>query len=205
MNARGFAVTDTTSDAATKDAVLREQVRNANRVGGGVHQLDLNWHLNAGGGTGVEVYYVTNEGRKVAEKIAKAIHEATGLRNRGAKKGDYYFLNATYATAVLVEVGFIDGPDMAIIEKNRAKIADAIATAVTGKAVASSPSASSAPKKSTYTGPSIVEYLDSIGISSSFSNRAYLAFSYGIVKNPDAYTGSAAQNTALLNRLRGNQ
>lgn len=207
MNARGYAVTDTTSDESTANAVLREQVKKANKVGGGVHQLDVSFHMNATpGATGVEVCYVTSAGKEMAEKVAKAIHEATGLRNRGAKKrSDLYFLNATFATAILIEVGFIDNKnDMAIIEKHRAKIADAIASAVTGKETANASDASATPKKSSYTGPSVVEYLDSIGISSSFSNRAYLAFSYGIVKSADAYTGSAAQNTALLNRLRGN-
>lgn len=207
MNARGYAVTNTTSDASTKEAVLREQVKKANKVNGGVHQLDLSWHLNATpGATGVEVYYVTESGKEMAKKISKAIHEVTGLRNRGAKKtGGLFFLNATHATAVLIEVGFIDNKaDMAAIEKNRAKIADAVAATVTNGAKPNASSGNTAPKTSTYTGPSIVEYLNSIGMSSSFSNRAYLAVSYGIVKNTESYTGSAAQNTALLNKLRGN-
>jgi N-acetylmuramoyl-L-alanine amidase CwlA len=46
---------------------------------------------------------------------------------------------------------------------------------------------------------SIVDYLKSIGESSSFSNRKKLAAKYGI-KN---YTGTAYQNTQLLNKLRG--
>ena len=53
--------------------------------------------------------------------------------------------------------------------------------------------------KSTYTGPSIVDYLKSVGKPSSFSERAKLAKQYGITN----YSGTAAQNTQLLNILRG--
>lgn len=54
---------------------------------------------------------------------------------------------------------------------------------------------------STYAGGSIVDYLNSIGQASSFSARAQLASQVGITN----YTGSAQQNTQLLNSLRGNQ
>lgn len=53
---------------------------------------------------------------------------------------------------------------------------------------------------STYTGSSIVDYLKSIGQDSSFNNRKKLAQANGISN----YTGTATQNTKLLNILRGN-
>lgn len=46
---------------------------------------------------------------------------------------------------------------------------------------------------------SIVDYLKSIGVDSSFANREKLAAKHGI-KN---YTGTASQNTQLLKKLRG--
>ena len=49
-----------------------------------------------------------------------------------------------------------------------------------------------------YTGPSIVDYLTSIGQAGDYSSRAKLATEKGILK----YTGTAEQNTALLNLLR---
>lgn len=49
-----------------------------------------------------------------------------------------------------------------------------------------------------YTGNSIVDYLTSVGQNSSYANRATLAARYGI----QGYTGSAAQNTQLLNILK---
>lgn len=74
-------------------------------------------HLNAGGGTGTEVYYChTDEtGKKYAEAIAESISARFGIRNRGAKiklnsSGKDYFgiIRATKPTAVLVETVFID-------------------------------------------------------------------------------------------------
>ena len=50
----------------------------------------------------------------------------------------------------------------------------------------------------TYLGPSIVDYLNSIGQDSSFAARSRLAAQKGIQN----YTGTANQNTQLLNTLR---
>lgn len=56
------------------------------------------------------------------------------------------------------------------------------------------------PTQSTYTGSSIVDYLKSVGQASDYGSRATLATKYGISN----YTGTAEQNTQLLNLLRGN-
>ena len=50
-----------------------------------------------------------------------------------------------------------------------------------------------------YTGSSIVDYLKSIGKDSSFAARKQYAAQYGIAN----YSGTAAQNTQLLNLMRG--
>src|SRR5699024_12339174 len=47
---------------------------------------------------------------------------------------------------------------------------------------------------------SIVEYIKSIGVNSSFSNRTKLAKQYGI----SGYKGTASQNIRLLNAMRKN-
>jgi N-acetylmuramoyl-L-alanine amidase len=54
-------------------------------------------------------------------------------------------------------------------------------------------------KESSYKGNSIVDYLASIGESTSFSNRTRLANRHGISN----YKGTASQNLSLLNKLRG--
>lgn len=53
---------------------------------------------------------------------------------------------------------------------------------------------------SAYNGNSIVDYLKSIGKPSDFNSRCGYAKQYGISN----YTGTASQNTALLNAMRGN-
>lgn len=53
----------------------------------------------------------------------------------------------------------------------------------------------------TYTGVSIVNYLASVGQPSDYASRAKLAQQQGITN----YTGTAAQNTQLLNTLRSQQ
>lgn len=54
-------------------------------------------------------------------------------------------------------------------------------------------------KTSNYKGNSIVDYLKSIGVDSSYKNRKKLAKENGISK----YTGTADQNLKLLEKLRG--
>lgn len=63
------------------------------------------------------------------------------------------------------------------------------------------PVAAPAPK-SNYSGSSVVDYLKTTGGDASFSARAQLAVKQGIVSNAAQYTGSAAQNTSLLTKLR---
>lgn len=52
------------------------------------------------------------------------------------------------------------------------------------------------------TSTSVVDFLKSQGKSSSFSSRAKLAVSQGIVSDASQYTGSSAQNTRLLSSLQ---
>jgi len=52
---------------------------------------------------------------------------------------------------------------------------------------------------STYAGPSIVDYLKSVGQPSDYASRAKMAQQYGVTN----YTGTAEQNTQLLGTLRG--
>jgi LysM repeat protein len=49
---------------------------------------------------------------------------------------------------------------------------------------------------------SLVNYLKSKGVSTSFSYRTNLAYAYSIVTNKKLFVGSAAQNTALLSHLK---
>lgn len=212
MKQHGHRVEDTTSDAANKTAVLQEQVAKANRLGGGNKQLALSWHLNAGGGTGVEVLYYGDATKKLAADVSAAIAKALGVKDRGAKqRTDLFFLRKTIGHAILIEVCFIDNEDdMAKLTKKRNAVAEAVAEVLVGpfessanSSTGSSTSSTVSTGKSTYKGPSLVDFLKSIDADSSFSNRAKLAVTYGIVKTSTQYKGSADQNTALLAAIRG--
>lgn len=174
-------------------------------------ELDVSIHLNSGrndyvgdGSTGgVEVWLYDNTDKEVvaiAENICKNISETLKLRNRGVKYSkSFYVLKNTKAKAMIVECCFVDDADDAKVW-NAKKCAKAIVEGVLGKKVDSTPSQpTQKPTTSTYTGNSIVDYLNSVGIDSTFANRKKLAEQYGISN----YTGTASQNLDLLNKMRG--
>lgn len=114
-------------------------------------------HLNAGGGTGTEVYYSQASkgalGQKAAEKISAQIASDFDIRNRGAKTrlrsdGKDYFaiIRDTKPHAVLVETLFISSNDVYLIDtateqqKMGKSIAIGIANAMGLKAKAVTPS-----------------------------------------------------------------
>jgi hypothetical protein len=78
---------------------------------------------------------------------------------------------------------------------------------VAGDASSSEPGAPVVPGSDTYakdyTGVSIVEFLEKSGKPSDMEARRKLAVEKGIVTKPGEYTGTAEQNTKLLNTLRG--
>jgi N-acetylmuramoyl-L-alanine amidase len=73
--------------------------------------LDVSVHFNAGtkevGGT--EVLYVNPNVKGLAAEVSKAIADALGIKDRGAKlRTDLGFLNGTDESAILIEVCFVD-------------------------------------------------------------------------------------------------
>ncbi len=100
-------------------------------------------HLNAGGGTGTEVYYSQASkgalGQAAAEKISAQIASEFSVRNRGAKiklrsDGRDYFaiIRDTKPQAVLVETLFIDTNDVYLIDTatEQSKMGKAIAVGI---------------------------------------------------------------------------
>ena len=85
------------------------------------------------------------------------------------------------------------------VESNTNKIKKAVAPAKPKATAKTTPKTSSKTiKKSNYKGNSIVDGLKSVGVNSSYDNRKKIAQANGI-KN---YTGTAKQNTELLNKLK---
>lgn len=142
LRSMGHTVYDCTDDSG------KTQSKNLANITAKCNQhdvtLDISIHLNAGGGTGTEVLYVSSSGKTYAEKVSRAVSSALGITNRGAKKRtDLYVLNHTKSAAILVECCFVDSKT----DKgkwNAEVCAKAIVEAVTGKSVpATSGSASS--------------------------------------------------------------
>ncbi len=134
LRAAGHTVYDCTDDAGTTQSKnLANIVAKCNAHSG--ITLDISIHLNAGGGTGCEVYYTSSKGKTYAGKVSAAVAKALGIKDRGAKESDIlYVLNHTTAPAILAECCFVDNKtDKAAWDVD--KCAKAIVEAVIGKAV----------------------------------------------------------------------
>lgn len=164
-------------------------------------------HLNAGKGTGSEVYYAkaSAPGKKIAANISKKISLALGIKDRGAKtktgkSGDYFgIIRQTDMEAVLIETAFIDSKDIEKLNTCEGMIncgiaiAEAVAEALKGAA----PAKKYFPKcGKAHT--SIVDALGSLNITSSYAYRKKIA----TANNIKGYLGTPKQNTQMLNLLK---
>lgn len=120
------------------DKNLSERIKYVNSK---KYDLNMEIHLNAGGGTGPEVYYKNGnkQGKALAAAISKSIATTFGLKNRGAKtkvvNGKDYFgcVREIKCQSFLVETVFIDTKgdrDKVIYASGQQQCAKAIATAV---------------------------------------------------------------------------
>ena len=97
------------------DMYLTDRIAYVNRE---KFDLAAEMHLNAGGGTGSEVYYKHSDetGKKLAAAISKSIANTFGIRDRGAKVKinpsngtDYFgFVRSCKCESLLIETVFID-------------------------------------------------------------------------------------------------
>lgn len=71
-------------------------------------ELFISIHLNAGKGTGCEVYTWNGEKHKYATGICEELSKL-GFKNRGVKDGSgFYVIRKTKMTAMIIEVCFVD-------------------------------------------------------------------------------------------------
>ncbi|GEN30223.1 hypothetical protein HNQ35_000074 [Cerasibacillus quisquiliarum] len=223
---KGYNCSVKMSRTNDKTLSLAQRTNDANKWGA---DFFLSVHINAGGGTGYEdfIYNGVSNTSKSA-KLRNTIHSEISkvltkysITNRGKKKANFHVLRETKMPAVLTENLFIDRREDANLLKDDKFLKDigqahakgivkafklkggsgSTSTSKPSKPKQSKTSKSNNKQTSNYTGDSIVDYLKSIGQPSSFAHRKKLAQQHGI-KN---YTGTASQNTKLLNALRGNK
>ena len=131
---KDYAITIYRTDDPTgkTDIALLERVKRCNAYG---PVLFISIHHNAGGGTGIEVYWHTKgtqEDKKIAEIVAPKLAASTGMKNRGVKQEAWTVLTCK-ATAILVEGGFMDTTsdyEYMCTEKGQRSYAKAIADSV---------------------------------------------------------------------------
>jgi N-acetylmuramoyl-L-alanine amidase len=148
LRAAGHTVYDDTDDQAkTQNENLAAIVRKINS-----HtnlSLVVSIHLNAGGGTGIEVYQPDIRTNEVAQRVLNAVCEVSGLKNRGTRiNSSLYVLRNTTAPAILVECGFVDHQtDAAFVSTHTDAIGRAIAEGILGSTITSNKSRAASPKR----------------------------------------------------------
>ena len=136
----GHTVIDCSCDySKDRDEQLATIVKKAN-----AQKLDLflSLHLNAGGGTGAEIYTTnTSRAKEEAKRLIETYCKRTGFRNRGHKYKELYVLRHTVAPAMLLEMAFVDTE--ADFKKwndlGAELIANAIVEGITGQVVQEKP------------------------------------------------------------------
>jgi N-acetylmuramoyl-L-alanine amidase len=125
------------------DDVSRTQAANLNAIvdyhNRQNRDLDVSVHFNAHTKTeqprGVEVLHVSQQ--TLAARVSRAISDASGLINRGAKRRtNLAFLNRTRKPAILLEICFVDSAaDVRLYRTHFEPICRAVAEAISGKVV----------------------------------------------------------------------
>lgn len=121
-----------TSATSVMDSLNQRTTKaNSNNV-----DLYVSIHANAGGGTGTEVYTYKSKELKEARNVLNNL-VSLGFRNRGIKGNSLYVTGHTNASAMLIEICFID--TQADVDLYRSlgteKIANAIVSGIVGEAV----------------------------------------------------------------------
>lgn len=188
----------------------------------GPNTIVIEWHYDAAGSSasgGHVIIHKTFSPDKIDEALVRAIGKTTGVSKSYpggfSKRNNLANLNRTAKAGVnyrLVEVGFgTNSKDANYMLNNTAEMARIYMQELFGDVGSVKPSEpakteptpvkqpAKKPAKKEYTGNSIVEYLNHNKIDSDFSNRKILAEKHNI-KN---YTGTASQNLALLNAMKG--
>ena len=91
-----------------------ERAEEANDIAESINiNLYMEIHINAGGGTGSEVFTISKSeiAKSAAKRISKSLSQKLGIPNRGVKRNNLIVLRKTVMPAILVECLFADSSD----------------------------------------------------------------------------------------------
>jgi hypothetical protein len=140
LTINGYDVAQLHDDVSTNQSDNLHWIVSHHNAFAAEDRLDVSIHFNAyladeNAGRGTECLYLTQD--ELADRVAAAISNVSGLINRGPKyRSDLYFLNGTTGSlgAILVEVAFVDaGQDCEAYRQHFEEICAAIADAITGE------------------------------------------------------------------------
>lgn len=94
-------------DDSTLSTVDRARPRLANDLGADLYISIHGNYFDEADVSGTETYYYDKESKSFAEIIHKHVINATGFKDRGVKKGNFYVLKETNMLATLLEIGFL--------------------------------------------------------------------------------------------------
>ncbi|MEA5448832.1 N-acetylmuramoyl-L-alanine amidase [Leptolyngbya sp. CCNP1308] len=109
LEAQGVTVVMTRRENVTVDLQARADIANRAQA-----NLFVSIHANAISMSrpdvnGIESYYSSETGRRLAATLQASMLAATGMRDRGVKQARFYVLRQSTMPAALLEVGFVTG------------------------------------------------------------------------------------------------
>jgi len=108
LKARGIKTVMTRHKDVNVSKDYRARISNKYR-----NAIFVSIHFNASTNTtvkGVETYYISSEGRKMADQVQKRLYKSLKCKNRGVKVKGVHVLKATNAPTIIVECGFNSNP-----------------------------------------------------------------------------------------------
>lgn len=140
LNKRKIKAIITINDPSRHGNDLSYRVKVANEFNIDLPKIYVSIHGNAGPSKGfsrsfrgIETYYFSPLGKRIAEIFQDRLVFRSGLKNRGTKKAGFFVLKHTNHPAILTENGFFNNPDefeLMMTKEFRRIIADAHVEAI---------------------------------------------------------------------------
>lgn len=192
LELNGHTVYDCTDDDGKNSTTNLTNI--VNKCNKHTVSFDISIHLNAGGGTGVEVWTYSSDSKAnaCAKRICSKVSSALGIKNRGVKhKTTYYVLRKTKNPAMIVECCFVDNAtDKKAWDAD--KCAEAIVKGILNKSTITTEKATATATSSSGSSSSSSDVLYKVKVTADVLNiRAGAGTSYkitGTIKDKGTYS-----------------